>query len=96
VDLARRLEEHSKRKGAKYTKYRGPFTLLPPRIVILIHSTKSILSLAEGPSPTPHIDTLRPSVIPDIFNRESIRDPSFLHCHPDPFDFAQEKGPRRI
>ncbi len=27
VDLERRLEEHSKGKGAKYTKHRGPFTL---------------------------------------------------------------------
>jgi len=28
VDLARRLEEHSKGKGAKYTKHRGPFTVV--------------------------------------------------------------------
>ena len=28
VDLERRLEEHSKGKGAKYTKHRGPFTLV--------------------------------------------------------------------
>ncbi|MEO8326845.1 MAG: GIY-YIG nuclease family protein, partial [Nitrospirota bacterium] len=28
VDLARRLEEHSKGKGAKYTKYRGPFSVV--------------------------------------------------------------------
>jgi putative endonuclease len=28
VDLDRRLEEHSKGKGAKYTKHRGPFTLV--------------------------------------------------------------------
>ena len=28
VDLARRLEAHSKGKGAKYTKHRGPFTLV--------------------------------------------------------------------
>ena len=26
VDLERRLEEHSKGKGAKYTKHRGPLT----------------------------------------------------------------------
>jgi len=26
VDLARRLDEHSKGKGAKYTKHRGPFS----------------------------------------------------------------------
>jgi putative endonuclease len=28
VDLERRLEEHSKGKGAKYTKHRGPFTVV--------------------------------------------------------------------
>jgi len=28
VDLARRLEEHSNGKGAKYTKHRGPFTVV--------------------------------------------------------------------
>lgn len=28
VDLARRLEAHSKGKGAKYTKRRGPFTVV--------------------------------------------------------------------
>ena len=28
VDLKRRLEEHSKGKGAKYTKSRGPFTVV--------------------------------------------------------------------
>lgn len=28
VYLERRLEEHSKGKGAKYTKHRGPFTLV--------------------------------------------------------------------
>jgi len=28
VDLERRLDEHSKGKGAKYTKYRGPFTVV--------------------------------------------------------------------
>ena len=28
VDLKRRLEEHSKGKGAKYTKHRGPFTVV--------------------------------------------------------------------
>ncbi len=28
VDLERRLEEHLKGKGAKYTKHRGPFTLV--------------------------------------------------------------------
>ncbi len=28
VDLERRLEEHSKGTGAKYTKHRGPFTLV--------------------------------------------------------------------
>ncbi|MEO7862802.1 MAG: GIY-YIG nuclease family protein [Nitrospirales bacterium] len=28
VDLARRLEEHSKGKGAKYTRHRGPFTVV--------------------------------------------------------------------
>ena len=28
VDLARRLEGHSKGKGAKYTKHRGPFTVV--------------------------------------------------------------------
>lgn len=28
VDLERRLEEHSKGKGAKYTKHRGPVTLV--------------------------------------------------------------------
>ena len=28
MDLERRLEEHSKGKGAKYTKHRGPFTLV--------------------------------------------------------------------
>jgi len=32
VDLARRLEEHSKGKGAKYTKHRGPFTVLLPAL----------------------------------------------------------------
>ncbi|GJL68307.1 MAG: UPF0213 protein [Nitrospirales bacterium] len=28
VDLARRLEAHSKGKGAKYTRHRGPFTVV--------------------------------------------------------------------
>ena len=28
VDLARRLEAHSNGKGAKYTKHRGPFTVV--------------------------------------------------------------------
>ena len=28
VDLPRRLDEHSKEKGAKYTKHRGPFTVV--------------------------------------------------------------------
>jgi len=28
VDLERRLEEHAKGKGAKYTKHRGPFTVV--------------------------------------------------------------------
>ena len=28
VDLARRLDEHSNGKGAKYTKHRGPFTVV--------------------------------------------------------------------
>ena len=28
VDLPRRLDEHSKGKGAKYTKHRGPFTVV--------------------------------------------------------------------
>ena len=28
VNLERRLEEHSKGKGAKYTKQRGPFTVV--------------------------------------------------------------------
>jgi putative endonuclease len=28
VDLERRLDEHSKGKGAKYTKHRGPFTVV--------------------------------------------------------------------
>ena len=28
VDLERRLGEHSKGKGAKYTKHRGPFTVV--------------------------------------------------------------------
>ena len=28
VDLERRLEEHSKGKGAKYTKHRGPFSVV--------------------------------------------------------------------
>ncbi len=28
VDMERRLEEHSKGKGAKYTKHRGPLTLV--------------------------------------------------------------------
>ena len=28
VDLERRLDEHSKGKGGKYTKHRGPFTLV--------------------------------------------------------------------
>ena len=28
VDLERRLGEHSKGKGGKYTKHRGPFTLV--------------------------------------------------------------------
>lgn len=28
LDLKRRLEEHSKGTGAKYTKYRGPFTVV--------------------------------------------------------------------
>ncbi|MDH3505105.1 MAG: GIY-YIG nuclease family protein [Nitrospirota bacterium] len=28
VDLARRLEAHSIGKGAKYTKHRGPFTVV--------------------------------------------------------------------
>ena len=28
MDLARRLEEHAKGKGAKYTKHRGPLTVV--------------------------------------------------------------------
>jgi putative endonuclease len=28
VDLERRLDEHSKGKGAQYTKHRGPFTVM--------------------------------------------------------------------
>ena len=28
VDLERRLDEHAKGRGAKYTKHRGPFTLV--------------------------------------------------------------------
>ncbi len=28
VDLERRLDEHSKGKGAKYTRHRGPFTVV--------------------------------------------------------------------
>ena len=28
VDLERRLDEHSKGKGAKYTKHRGPFAVV--------------------------------------------------------------------
>jgi len=28
LDLVRRLEEHSKGKGAKYTRHRGPFTVV--------------------------------------------------------------------
>lgn len=28
MDLERRLDEHSKGKGAKYTKHRGPFTVV--------------------------------------------------------------------
>lgn len=28
VDLERRLDEHLKGKGAKYTKHRGPFTVV--------------------------------------------------------------------
>ena len=28
VDLERRLDQHSKGKGAKYTKHRGPFTVV--------------------------------------------------------------------
>ena len=28
MDLKRRLDEHEKGKGAKYTKHRGPFTVV--------------------------------------------------------------------
>ncbi|MDR4482202.1 MAG: GIY-YIG nuclease family protein [Nitrospirales bacterium] len=28
LDLERRLDEHAKGKGAKYTKHRGPFTVV--------------------------------------------------------------------
>jgi putative endonuclease len=37
VDLERRLEEHSKGKGAKYTKHRGPFTV----VFTELHETRS-------------------------------------------------------